>query len=135
MIDFDKLHEQLKLSKTSPTVIRAVKTLGEAFNSADISDEDLDEILSKFDKLARGHLLVEPEPDARWLSGAARTPGVGQTVRVPLTQYQDRRSTLNGRVGRVVAVRYGDVIVNTTDDGEPYEGLRFRPHELEIKIS
>lgn len=132
------LQEQFELDKTDPGTIRRISTLLKSLERMITDDEApelVEEVLEKFGKLARGHAIADPLPETVWLSGRARTPGVGQTVRVPLNMYSDRRKTLNGRVGRVVAVRHGDVIVNTTDDGEFLEGVRFRPYELEMKMN
>lgn len=136
MLDKKWLNNQFKLDKTDPDVVRRIMALLEASEEPTHLDDKLDEVLEKFSKLARGQMIADPEPEAKWLSGAVQTPGVGQTVRVPPDKFTGQRGqALNGRVGKVVAVRYGDVIFNTTDDLEYIEGLRLRPHELEIKIN
>lgn len=136
MLDKKVLHDQFMLDKTDPHVVGRIMALLEVLEDGPQDDAKLDEVLEKFSKLAKGQMIADPEPDAKWLSGAVQTPGVGQTVRVPVDKFTGQRGqALNGRVGKVVAIRYGDVIFNTTDDLEYIEGLRLRPHELETKIN
>ncbi len=129
------LAAQFEADKTDAAVANLIIAHLKTWESLDVKEGKEDDILERFVKLAKGQMIADPEPDAKWLSGAVQTPGVGQTVRVPPDKFTGHRGqALNGRVGKVVAVRYGDVIFNTTDDLEYIEGIRLRPHELEIKI-
>lgn len=130
------LADQFSADKTSPETARKIISLLKTWDGLSVEDGQEDEILGRFVKLAKKQMIADPEPDAKWLAGSIQTPGVGQTVRVPPDKFTGHRGqSLNGRVGKVVAVRYGDVIFNTTDDLEYIEGIRLRPHELEIKIN
>lgn len=65
------------------------------------------------------------------------TPGQikpGDTVRVLLNAFKSEVGEIhNGRLGVVVKVEYGDVIVNSTDSRFPkLEGAHYSPHHLEM---
>jgi hypothetical protein len=61
---------------------------------------------------------------------------VGDEVRVLANAFTDKVGVAhNGRRGRVVAIRYGDVIFKSTDDKEPLlDGTHYSPYKLEKRI-
>ena len=65
------------------------------------------------------------------------TPGQikpGDTVRVLLDAFKSEVGEIhNGRIGEVVKVEFGDVIVNSIDSRLPkLEGAHYSPHHLEV---
>lgn len=61
---------------------------------------------------------------------------VGDTVRIRNDAFAgDAGRVHNGRVGRVLAKRSGDIIVKTTDDGPLLDGAHYPPSVLEKRVS
>ena len=61
---------------------------------------------------------------------------VGNIVRVRSDAFQGAAGQMhNGRVGRVIAKRSGDIIVNSTDGKKPeLSGAHYPPSALEIRV-
>lgn len=129
--------EQLQAVKArravGETLLRLLDTWEEL--EEDLSEQLVNEVLQYFAPLAKRHALVN-EPDKTWLPAGPGNIKVGDEVRVSLTAYTgDLGVVHNGRIGRVVAIRYGDVIVNSTDGKEPtLDGTHYSPHVLEKAI-
>ena len=79
---------------------------------------------------------AEPEPERYWVP-SSQYPQKGATVRVVL-DYDDSLDgwKLNGRIGRIIDARHGDIIMEFTDNlaGAP-TGWRGRPSVFEVDIS
>jgi hypothetical protein len=91
-----------------------------------------------FSKLALGTVLVQPEVASNevWIPALPGQLVVGDEVRVLANAFSDSVGVShNGRRGRVVAIRYGDVIFKSTDGKEPVlEGTHYSPYKLEKRI-
>ena len=61
---------------------------------------------------------------------------VADEVRVKWNAFDGEMGKLhNGRRGKVVSIRYGDIIVKTTDGKEPVlEGFHYTPQQLEKRV-
>jgi hypothetical protein len=61
---------------------------------------------------------------------------VADVVRVKADAFSDKLGPIhNGRKGTVVAVRYGDIIVNSTDGKTPeLKGVHYSPYKLEKRV-
>ncbi len=77
--------------------------------------------------------VVPQNPDERWVPAQAGQLTVGDTVRVRFDAFTGSNGVLhNGRRGRIVGVRYGDIIVKTTDGKVPVlDGTHYPPNLLE----
>jgi hypothetical protein len=128
--------EQLEAAKVKVGSGRAILKLLEAWEEIPkLSDNMTEEVLSAFPKLARGHLLTveETEDDYIWVDAQPGQITVGDVVRVKADAFEDKLgATHNGRRGKVVAIRYGDVIFKATDDKKPVlDGVHYSPYKLE----
>ena len=95
-------------------------------------------ILELFTTLAQGHVVVTENPDEEeiWIDV---TPGqivVTDEVRVKADAYDGELGPIhNGRRGKVIAVRYGDIIFRSTDDREPLlDGVHYSPYKMEKRV-
>ena len=88
-----------------------------------------------FSSLALNKALVE-ESEAVWKPVQVGFQlNVGDTVRVRRDAFPgDAGRAHNGRVGRVVAKRSGDIIVKTIDNGPAMDGAHYPPSALEKKV-
>jgi hypothetical protein len=61
---------------------------------------------------------------------------VADEVRVKWNAFDgDKGKIHNGRRGKIVSIRYGDIIVKTTDGKEPVlEGFHYTPQQLEKRV-
>jgi hypothetical protein len=144
-IDIEWAEEQLSLagytderSQESKEIRNAVLLLALQFNSLDVKPVDKVTALELFNKLAQEEELVGREvqrPDARWtefnLGGEVRP---GATVRVRQNAYEGSAGeNHNGMVGRFVAARGGQAIVQYANSSEG-TGHRHAPDKLEVLV-
>lgn len=138
-INKEWITEQLQVAKVKVGSGKAIIKLLETWSELpDLSDKIIDEVLSVFPTLARGHLLIEEEndDDYTWIPLQPGQISVGDVVRVKADAFQDKLGPIhNGRRGTVVAVRYGDVIFNGTDGKNPIlNGVHYSPYKLEKRV-
>lgn len=127
---------QFQEAKVKVGVGKSVLKLLETWSSIEVNEKNAAEIMAVFSKVALNHSLVEPKKDERW---APAQPGfilVGDDVRVMNDAFSDSTGRIhNGRVGKVVAVRHGDVVFRSTDGKEPFlDGVHYSPYKLEKRV-
>lgn len=131
--------EQLEAAKVKVGSGKAILKLLEAWEEIPkLSDAMTEEVLKVFPLIARGHVLKieENEDDYMWIDLQPGQITVGDVVRVKSDAFSDNLGTVhNGRRGKVVAVRYGDVIFNDTDGkNPPLNGVHYSPYKLEKRV-
>jgi len=128
--------EQLEAAKVKVGSGKAILKLLEAWAEIPkLSDNMTEEVLTVFPQLAQGHVLKieENDDDYIWMDAQPGQITVGDIVRVKTNAFEDNLGTIhNGRRGKVVAIRYGDVIFKA-DDGKtpPLDGVHYSPYKLE----
>jgi hypothetical protein len=133
MIEEEWVKRQFAAAKVSQAVGTSVLRLLEVWNTMNHTDKTARETVEVFGKVAQGHALVHEPTEGMWVEAGPGKLVVGDTVRVnpdafngPAGQYH------NGRIGRIVAIRSGDIIVTSTDDVEPVlEAVHYSPHALQ----
>jgi hypothetical protein len=94
-------------------------------------------IIEMFSKLSLGiPLVTATNENEEWVLARPGALKVGDEVLVLPNAFTGELAAIhNGRRGRVVAVRYGDIIVNTTDGREPeLIGTHYNPMHLQKLI-
>lgn len=133
-VNFDWVKNQLEEAKVSQAVGTSVIRLLEVWDTMNHTGETATATAETFSKLALGHVLVaQTVPEGTWVQA---TPGfirVSDIVRVRPDAFTGEVGIIhNGRLGRVVGVRSGDIIVKSTDGLEPeLDGAHYSPHALE----
>lgn len=132
-VDKDWVLQQFEAYRVKVGTGKAVLKLLETWQELNISETQAKEAAEIFAKVSLGHALVEENKNEKW--GPAQ-PGfiqVADEVRVMADAFDGELGRLhNGRRGKVVAVRHGDVIFNSTDDREPkLESVHYSPYKLE----
>lgn len=95
------------------------------------------EAVEMFSKLALNIPLVEDKADDEiWVPAQPGQLTVGDEVRVLADAFTDTTGTThNGRRGKIIAIRYGDIIVNSTDGKTPeLNGAHYSPYKLEKRV-
>lgn len=138
-IDKQWVLEQLEAAKVKVGSGKAILKLLEVWDEIpELSDNMVDEILTVFPKLAKRHTLKveENEDDYMWIPLQPGQVTVADVIRVKSDAYSDKLGPIhNGRRGVVVAVRYGDIIVNSTDNKSPeLKGVHYSPYKLEKRV-
>lgn len=128
--------EQLEAAKVKVGSGKAILKLLDAWAEIPkLSDNMTEEVLTVFPQLAKGHVIKveENEDDYIWMDAQPGQITVGDVVRVKADAFEDKLGTLhNGRRGKVVAIRYGDVIFKDTDEKQPpLDGVHYSPYKLE----
>ena len=103
-----------------------------------LSENMTEETLMVFSKLAMGHVLKQEENDDDyfWIPLQPGQITVTDIVRVKADAFRDELGPLhNGRLGAVAAVRYGDVIFNSTDGkSTELKGVHYSTYKLEKRM-
>jgi hypothetical protein len=89
--------------------------------------------MEMFSLLGLGHAYVKTNKNELWMPVRPGDIKTADEVRVRADAYEGETGTLhNGRRGVVVGVRYGDVIIRSTDGKSPaLEGAHYPPQMLE----
>ena len=138
-VNFEWVRQQLQEAKAKVgagnAVLELLKVWGE---QTKLSEKSAQEAVQMFSKLALGTVLVQPEVASNevWVPALPGQLVVGDEVRVLPNAFSDSVGVShNGRRGRVVGIRYGDVIFKSTDGKEPVlEGTHYSPYKLEKLI-
>ena len=137
--NMDWVKQQLTQNKTKKAVGDSVLKLLTTWDEVKKKNEPLktinpQDIIDIFSKLAMGHALIQDNKNENWVKAQIGQIKVADTVRVPFNAFDEStgKSSLNGRRGRIVAVRSGDIIVKTDDGKLPVlDGIHIRPEFLE----
>lgn len=132
-LDMDWVKSQLQAAKVRKPVGDATMKLIELIESMDLTPEFREKTIEMFSVLAKGHIVIKENKNESWVDVRPGFIKVTDVVRVKADAFDGELGMLhNGRRGVVVGVRYGDVIIKTTDDKEPVlEGAHYPPQKLE----
>lgn len=136
-VDFDWVKAQLTKSKTRQNVGDAVLKLLAMWDELDLPEAAQSAVLEKFKSLAEYKAQDEEGSTERWFPvQIGAQVAVGDIVRVRADAFsREAGKTHNGRVGKVVAKRSGDIIVDSTDDVVPrLTGAHYPANKLEIRV-
>lgn len=88
------------------------ETLWSELDRLSLPDSDRDSALDVFTKSAKGHSFKPDTPSEAWIQAKPGALVVGDYVRVKKDAFsQQPAATHNGKEGRIVALRYGDIYV------------------------
>lgn len=134
-IDNDWVRDQFTRSKIRVDVGMNVLDLLELTRDADIPDNISEEVYEVFAKVSRGIALVE-ETDEVWTEAVRGELLVNDIVRVKVDGFTGELGMIhNGRVGKIVAIRSGDIIVTMSDGRSPeLVGTHYQPNVLEKRL-
>jgi hypothetical protein len=126
---------QLSNARIEDAIAGPVRRLLALWWGMNFNERRATEILEVFTKLALQQALETPaEQEFDWVQAKPGQIIVGEVVRVKHDAYRGLASKHNGRVGRIVAIRSGDIIVNSIDTGPKIEGAHHAPIALEKRI-
>lgn len=102
-----------------------------------LSEDTVKQAIEIFDTVSKGHRIVPEAPDEVWIPARNGILVVGDTVRVRGDAYSKSPATAhNGRAGRIVGIRYGDIHVYY--DAKPGEtihsSVRHKADMLEKRV-
>ncbi len=142
-VDMNWVKEQLTENKTKrvvgDTVIKLLNTWTEVKNTDPDPEKDqanLSQVIELFSKIALGHAIVKENKNENWVPAQAGSLVVADDVRVKWNAFDGEKGKIhNGRRGKIVSIRYGDIIMKTTDGKEPMlEGFHYTPQQLEKRV-
>jgi len=135
--EFDKewALDQLSAAKVTLPVGNTVLKLLEAWEGLPElnTPEQTEEALRLFTQLAQGTAVVDTTE--RWIPAqSGMMIKIGATVRIAPDAFKGSAGKIhNGRKGRVVAKRSGDIIIDSTDDKNPkILSAHYPPNVVEI---
>lgn len=136
-IDHEWVNQQLEAAKVKVGSGKAILKLLETWDSIpDLSKNMTQEVLEVFPKLAKGINLIQEdsEDDYIWIDLQPGQITVGDVVRFKANAYEDIKlgPKFNGRLGKVVGIRYGEVYFKSTDGKEPLiDGSPHSPYTMQ----
>ncbi len=136
-VDLDWVKNQFSKINIHKGTGLAVIELLKTWETLDIKKPEIAKtILAVFVELAQGHAIV-PEDNFVWTQVMRGDIKVRDVVRVKSNGFTgDPGRVHNGRVGVVIAIRSGDIIVDITDEQEPsLKGVHYQPEVLEKRVS
>ena len=136
-LDMDWAKSQLEQARVSPETGISIVKLLEFWKTLDHSSQADAKILELFSKLAQSNALINNSGNEIWEDARPGFLRVGDEVRVKFDAFEDELGQIhNGRRGRIVGVRYGDIIIKTSDGKEPVlDGSHYSPHNLEKLVA
>lgn len=134
--DENWVREQFQGAKVKVGVGKAVLKLLERWSELELSDNQQKEVINIFSNVALNHSIVPDAPQEKWIPAQPGFISMGEEVRVKKDAFEGEAGRMhNGRRGKVVAVRYGDVIFRSTDGKEPFlDGTHYSPYALEKRV-
>jgi len=138
-VNYEWVNQQMAEAKVKIGSGKAVMELLKVWETMEkLSPGLAKEAVAVFSKLALSKALleVEEEPDAVWVPAQPGQINIGDEIRVLIDAFDDKTGVMhNGRRGKVIAVRYGDIIVNSTDGKSPeLKGVHYSPYKLEKRV-
>jgi len=136
-INFDWVRQQMQDAKVKIGTGNALLALLETWNAQNLSDNQVKETIEYFSKLAAGKNIHEDKlVNEVWVPAMPGQLTVGDEVRVLSDAFSDKAGVShNGRRGKIIAIRYGDVIFKSTDGKDPVlEGTHYSPYKLEKRV-
>lgn len=135
-VDFDWVRAQMDQAKVKVGSGKMVLKLLETWDGTGLSAAAAKEAIDLFSKLALTHALIEENPDEVWVPAQPGFLKVADEVRVRQDAYDGSLGVIhNGRRGKITAIRYGDVVIRSTDGKEPFlDGTHYTPYLLEKRI-
>lgn len=135
-VNYDWVRQQMQEARIKVGVGNAILKLLKTWETLNLSSAQMKELMQYFPSLAMTHSIV-PEPvEEKWIDAQPGAISVGDEVRVKADAYDGSTGVMhNGRRGRVVAVRYGDIIFKSNDGKEPLlDGTHYAPYQLQKRI-
>jgi hypothetical protein len=138
-VNYEWVKQQLTEAGVKIGAGNAVLKLLETWEEMPLSEKMSKDVINVFCKLALSTAIIAPEDSATeevWVQAQPGQINVGDEVRVLLDAFSDKTGVLhNGRRGKVIAIRYGDVIFKSTDGKKPdLSGTHYSPYKLEKRV-
>jgi hypothetical protein len=119
-----------------PTQAAVEKLLG-TLDRMKLTEAASDAAVATFSRLARGHALVTEQEtvDEVWEQARPGNLVLADQVRVKADAYSGTIGAANnGRRGKIVGIRYGNIYVKYTDKGNGVDAMHHKPAALEKRV-
>jgi hypothetical protein len=136
-LDMNWARTQLENAKIPADAGNSIVQLLELWSKLEHRDEVDSKVVDLFSKICQSIAVVDTPTNEIWEDARPGFLKVGDEVRVKSDAFDDELGRLhNGRRGRIVGVRYGDIIIKTTDGKEPtLDGSHYSPYKLEKLVA
>lgn len=132
-VNYDWINQQFAAAKVRIGTGKAVLKLLKTWEEIEVTPEQAKEIFSILSRVALGHSLVETPKNEVWVQAQAGQLKVGEVIRVRADAFDGDKGILyNGSIGKIGAIRSGDVIFGSAD--QKVNGVHFRPADLEKRV-
>lgn len=135
-IDREWVRAQMQGARVKVGTGTMILKLMDTWELTKLSPQAEKEVVEFFCKLVLGHSIT-PEPAGEtWVDARPGALIVGDVVRIKSDAFDGVLGPIhNGRRGVIVAVRYGDIVVRSTDGLTPLlDGTSYRPDVLQKRV-
>jgi hypothetical protein len=136
-VNYDWVKSQFAEAKIRINVGKAVLKMLKTWDDiTDLNAEQSKQVLDILSQIGLGHSLVPIAGEQIWIDARPGQVVVGDIVRVMHDAYDGELGTIhNGRIGTIVAIRSGDIIVNSTDTMTPdLVGVHYQADKLQKRV-
>lgn len=135
-VNYEWIRQQMSGARLKIGVGNAILELLKTWETLDLSPSQAKELMKYFPSLAMTHSIIPEPAEEKWIDAQPGAIIVGDEVRVKPDAYDGSTGTIhNGRRGKVVAVRYGDIIFKSNDGKEPpLDGAHYAPYQLQKRV-
>lgn len=135
-MNMDWISQQFTEAKVRVGVGKAVIKLLETWETIELNPQQQRDALRYFETLALGHSIVMENKDEIWVDAAPGQIVVGDMVRIKHDAFDGEVGAIhNGRRCKIIAIRSGDVIVDSVDGKTPpLKGSHYSPFKLQKRI-
>lgn len=132
-VNYDWINEQFAAAKVRVGSGKAVLKMLKTWEEIEVSPEQAKDIIAILSKVALGHSLVETPKNEVWVQAQAGQLTIGDIIRVRVDAFDGEKGMrFNGHVGKIGAIRSGDIIIASAN--QSVDGTHFRPADLEKRI-
>ena len=104
-VDYTWVREQMQAARVKVGTGNAVLKLLETRETLKLTDNQVKEVLQFFSVFAKGHAVIEENPEEFWVDARPGAITMGDEVRVKATAFDgDTGKIHNGRRGKVVEI-------------------------------
>ena len=137
-VNFEWVRQQMQDAKVKVAPGVVLLALLETWKDFDkLTEDQAKDAVKLFSNLALGiNIFEEVKQDEVWIPAQPGQLVVGDEVRVLKDAFSDTTGVMhNGRRGKIVGIRYGDVIFKSTDGKDPnLSGVHYSPYKLEKRV-
>ena len=99
-VDYDWVREQMQTARVKVGTGNAVLKLLETWESLKLTDNQVKEVLQFFSVFAKGHAIIDENPNEIWVDARPGAITVGDEVRIKADAFDGDTGKMHNEIGR-----------------------------------